>query len=161
MIMSSIWEAGTWAVIVTNMVTVVCLNLVGKVPKKKLVRPQPDTLPCLPLYLGLLSVFSSWNWDYLGRDFSSNGGKQTGFIEAALKRIDCSCNWPIVVREVQHDKGNDGGSYFESWTSWERVSRAMSAWWLVPAPWVWSSPAAWSSSPSSQSSSSFLQQHQL
>ena len=37
--------------VATNMVTSVCCNLVGKVPKKKLVRPQPETMPGLPSYL--------------------------------------------------------------------------------------------------------------
>ena len=43
------------------------------------------------------------------------------------------------MHEIQHEDENDGGTYFERWTSLERVRTAMSAWWLVPAPWVYKS----------------------
>ena len=162
------------------MVTIVCCNLVGKVPKKKLVRPQPDTLPCFPLYLGskIIPGIKNYTWDH---DQFSHLETEITLLGCfahmvANKRVLSSLPWKqqrlllLEMHEIQHEDENDGGTYFERWTSLERVRTAMSAWWLVPAPWVykssWASPGsspswAWSSSSSSQpSSSSSLQQHQ-
>ena len=92
---------------ITKIVIVVCCSLVGKVPKKKLVRPHPDILPCLPLYLVLRY---SKEWERLSlkiltfSDFTSSWIAHC-FVAALANRLGLLvCSWQQKQTVEAHPK---------------------------------------------------------